>query len=214
MAGAKVNQKAQYPRLTVVLAAVVWIAGCSGERDTAGPDPDASMTPMRAHDPVAQPPAGAPNAALQFQAPADWAAETPASSMRRAQYRLPRVGGDPEDAELVVFFFQGEGGSVEANIERWIAQFARPDGGPPSDAARTERRQVNGIPVTIVEVSGTYMASSGPMLSEVQAKPQFRMLAAVAEAAGGPWFFKLTGPQKTIARWEESFYTFLDTFRQ
>ncbi|MFH1572710.1 MAG: hypothetical protein ABIG68_01935 [Acidobacteriota bacterium] len=214
MAGVKVNQKAQYPRLTAILAAVVWIAGCSGNREAAAPDPAASLAPMRAHDPAARPAAGAPNAPLQFSAPADWVAETPASSMRQAQYRLPRVVGDLEDAELVVFFFQGQGGSVEANIERWIAQFARPDGSPPSDAARTERHQVNGIPITIVEVSGTYMASSGPMLSEVQAKPQFRMLAAVAEAAGGPWFFKLTGPEKTIARWEKSFFTFLDTLRQ
>jgi hypothetical protein len=37
------------------------------------------------------------------------------------------------------------------------------------------------------------------------------MLAAVAEAGSGPWFFKLTGPARTVARWEPAFESFLDT---
>jgi hypothetical protein len=52
------------------------------------------------------------------------------------------------------------------------------------------------------------------MLAETQKKPGFRMLAAVAETKGGPWFFKLTGPAKTIAKWEKSFYAFLETFKE
>jgi hypothetical protein len=134
--------------------------------------------------------------------------------MRQAQFRLPRVDGDPEDAELVVFYFQGSGGGVQANIDRWIGQFKKPDGSPAADQARTSRRETNGIQLTIVDVSGTYMSSSGPMLSEVQDKPGFRMLGAVAEAGSGPWFFKLTGPAKTVARWEPQFHSFLDTVRQ
>ena len=69
--------------------------------------------------------------------------------MRKAQYRLPRVEGDPEDAELVVFYFQGSGGAPQANIDRWIGQFTRPDGSPIGDAARTTNRQANGLPLTI-----------------------------------------------------------------
>jgi hypothetical protein len=39
------------------------------------------------------------------------------------------------------------------------------------------------------------------------------MLAAVAETASGPWFFKLTGPAKTVARWQSGFSAFLDTIK-
>jgi len=51
------------------------------------------------------------------------------------------------------------------------------------------------------------------MLAETKAKPNFRMLAAVAEAPSGPWFFKLTGPAKTVGKWESGYQSFLDTIQ-
>jgi hypothetical protein len=150
---------------------------------------------------------------LKFTPPAEWLSEKPSSSMRQAQYRLPRVEGDPEDGEVVVFYFQGQGGGVQANIDRWIGQFQKADGSPANDA-RTTKREIHGVPLTLVDVSGTYLASMGPMLSEVKAKPGFRMVAAVAESAAGPWFFRMTGPEKTVARWEPSFQAFLGSIQQ
>jgi hypothetical protein len=39
--------------------------------------------------------------------------------MRVAQYQLPAAEGDTEAASLVVFYFgAGEGGSVQANLDR------------------------------------------------------------------------------------------------
>jgi len=152
--------------------------------------------------------------ALKFTAPAGWVSETPSSAMRKAQYRLPRVEGDPEDGELGVFYFRGGGGGVQANIDRWISQFSKADGSPATDIAKVTKRQSHGMPLTIVEVSGTYMSAMGPMLAEKKTKPNFRMLAAVAEVSGGAWFFKLTGPSKTIDQWEKSFYAFLDTIQE
>ena len=46
--------------------------------------------------------------------------------MRVAQYGLPGPAGE---ATLGIFFFgPGQGGSVEANIERWFGQFKQEDG--------------------------------------------------------------------------------------
>ena len=78
-------------------------------------------------------PAQASAAGLRFEAPSTWISETPSSSMRLAQYRLPGLEGDPEDAELAVFYFGGQGGSVQANVDRWIGQFSNPDGSPVTD---------------------------------------------------------------------------------
>jgi hypothetical protein len=185
----------------VVLMVVTGVlAGCSEAREGAG---SAAIKPVAAHD---------SSSPLKFTAPAEWTAETPSSAMRKAQYSLARVEGDPEDAKMVVFFFEGQGGSVQANIDRWIGQFTKADGSPATDVARVSKNESHGIPLTIVDVSGTYKESMGPMNAGTP-KSTFRMLAAVAETGSGPWFFKLTGPAKTVAKWEPSFHTFLGTIQ-
>ena len=66
---------------------------------------------------------------LRFKAPPEWIVEKPSSAMRLAQYKLPKVDGDSEDASLVLYFFgENQGGSVQANLERWVSQFEQPDG--------------------------------------------------------------------------------------
>ncbi len=196
--------------IVMVCAAItLWFAGCDRrtEENQAGKDGE-SLKPAAAHAPAET------GLALKFTAPADWISETPTSSMRKAQYRLPRVAGDPEDAEMVVFYFQGGGGGVQANIDRWIGQFTKADGSPADDVAKTSHKVSHGIPITTVDVTGTYVAGMGSMTTDSKGKPNFRMLGAVAESNSGPWFFKLTGPVKTVTKWEPSFEGFLDTFQQ
>lgn len=202
-------------RLTPALAAVALtflLAGCSGKQE---PGPQAergpALEPGSAHSGMPASPHG--SGVLKWTAPPEWVQETPTSSMRKAQYRLPRAAGDAEDAELAIFYFEGSGGSVQANIDRWIGQFRKADGTPAGDIAKTTHRQSRAIPITIVDVSGTYLAGGMSMPGNKSEKPGFRMLAAVAEAGSGPWFFKLTGPAKTVARWEPAFESFLDTLQ-
>ena len=189
-----------------IISMALAIAGCSTRSDSA-----LKLIQGRATAQPSSPGASGTSGgrALKFTAPADWLPETPTSSMRRAQYRLARVAGDPEDGELAVFFFEGQGGSVQMNLDRWIGQFQTPQG--TRAKGQVSRRQVHGLSVTIVDVSGTYLQSSGPMMSPTGTKPGFRMLAAVAETPDGPWFFKLTGPAKTVMKWAPSFQSFLDT---
>lgn len=185
------------------LAAVLFLVGCSRN--------EAQTEEERRADPPAS--SSRPGAELKFSAPPGWIPETPSSRMRQAQYSLPRAEGDPEDAEVAVFFFPGQGGSVRANIDRWIGQFSQEDGSPATEVAEVTRRESSGIPLTVVDISGTYRGSGGPMMAPAEPKPNFRMLSAVAETANGPWFFKLTGPAETVAKWEASFHSFLDTLQ-
>ena len=67
---------------------------------------------------------------LRYETPTEWTESPSRSPMRVTQFILPRVPGDPEDAELVVFYFGGAGGSVDANLQRWIGQMEQPDGRP------------------------------------------------------------------------------------
>ena len=149
---------------------------------------------------------------IKAKVPTEWTEQTPSSSMRKAQYALPKVSGDGEDGELAVFYFgQGQGGSVEANIERWIGQISQPDGSSSKDKAKTNKKEIGGMAVTLVDVSGTYSAG---MMSNAPPRQAYRMLAAVAETTDGPWFFKLTGPEKTIAKWSSGFDQFIASFKR
>ena len=148
-------------------------------------------------------------AGLTFTAPAGWKTVPTSSSMRVAQYTLPRASGDAQDAELVVYYFGGSGGTVEANIERWVGQMQQPDGRPSSAVAKRQSRTINGLKVTLVDVPGTYVAEMTPGAAARHNSPNFHLRAAVIETTNGPYFIKLTGPSKTVAASEKAFESFL-----
>jgi hypothetical protein len=152
-------------------------------------------------------------AGLTFSAPPEWKSVPTSSSMRVAQFALPRAPGDPQDAELVIYYFGGSGGTVDANIQRWIGQMEQPDGRPSSAVAKQSRRTINGLAATLVDVSGTYVAEMRPGSTERHDSPNFRLRAAVIETANGPYFIKLTGPASTVAAHEENFEQFLSSLK-
>src|SRR5271166_1538547 len=61
---------------------------------------------------------------LKSRTPANWKMQAPSNKLRAYQFQVPRVDGDKEDAELVVFYFgPGSGGSTADNLKRWKGQF-------------------------------------------------------------------------------------------
>ena len=152
---------------------------------------------------------GALPSTLTYDAPAAWKVRPPASSMRVAEFVIPRAEGDQDDADVIIYFFGGGGGSVDANIQRWIGQFERTPGSEPQRSAFV----VNGLKVTTVDVSGRYVAEVRPGATERHNKPNFRMRAAVVETPGGPYFVKFTGPAATVGRGMAAFDAFLKTLR-
>ena len=160
-------------------------------------------------------PAGASGnsvAGITWTAPSSWQVRGPAP-MRVATYAIPPAGGDSEPGELAVFFFgSGQGGDVQANLQRWYGQIEQPDGKPSAQVARTGERTVNGVKVTTVAVDGTYLAATRPMSQEKTKKPDYRLLGAIAEAPEGAVFFKLTAPKKTAEA--AGFEAFVGTIRK
>lgn len=148
-------------------------------------------------------------AGITFTAAEGWKPVTTTSSMRVAQFTLPRAAGDTADAELVVYYFGGSGGTIDANIERWVGQMQQPDGKPSSALSRRQSRAINGLNVTLVDVSGTYVAEVTPGSPQRHNSPNFRLRAAVIETSNGPYFIKLTGPAKTIGAAEKAYEQFL-----
>jgi hypothetical protein len=152
--------------------------------------------------------------ALKFDVPAGWVTKPPASSMRVAEFALPKVAGDAEDAAVGVFFFGGQGGSVQANLDRWISQMTQPDGRSSKEAAKTATLQTqSGLKVTVIDLPGTYVAELAPGSTERFNKPGFHLRAAVVETSEGNYFVKVTGPAKTVAKWRDSIDAFLKSLR-
>jgi hypothetical protein len=143
---------------------------------------------------------------IDFSVPASWQNEQPANNMRVAQALIPGPGGP---GNLVVFYFgPGGGGGVEANIQRWIDQMDVAAGSNPAP----ETFEANGYRVTWIDVGGTLKPSTmgtGPTTEQ----PGSRLLGAVVEGPGGPWFFKVTGPDSTISAERDNFLTMLKSVR-
>lgn len=151
-------------------------------------------------------------AGLSFTVPDGWRQSVASSPMRVAEFTLPRATGDAEDAQLIVYYFGGQGGSADANIKRWVAQMQQPDGKPIADAKRASRT-VNGLTVTLVDVAGTYVAETSPGAAGHHDKPRFRLRAGVVDTPNGPYFIKLTGPEKTVTKWDHAYEQFVGSFR-
>ncbi|HED63932.1 MAG TPA: hypothetical protein ENJ09_00090 [Planctomycetes bacterium] len=126
---------------------------------------------------------------MHFELPEGWVAETPANSMRAAQFRIP--GGD--GTSLVIFFFGvGGGGGVEANMDRWVGQVTQPDGGDSKAVAKRTDEERGAIRLHHLDVTGNYGGMGG------ETHTNWRLLGTVVECDGGPYFFKLTGPAESV----------------
>jgi hypothetical protein len=144
--------------------------------------------------------------ALNFELPSAWELLEPSSSKRIAQASIP---GEAGSGELAVFHFgAGQGGSVEANIDRWIEQMELRSGESP----QRDVFQVGNFTVTWVDAAGTLKASSMGM-GPASAQENYRLLGAVVEGPNGPWFFKATGPQQTLGSERPAFLAMLRTVR-
>jgi hypothetical protein len=173
------------------------------------PAKEAPEAPAKEPAPVAAREAGA---ALAFATPNGWIAVTPSSSMRKAQFRVPKSEGDAEDAECVVYYFgAGGGGGVESNLERWCSQFEQTDGRESSAVLVRSERQVGGMAVHEAELSGTYVAETAPGSGVHLNKPGFAMRGAIIESDHGAYYAKLVGPAATVARQADAFRGLVDS---
>jgi hypothetical protein len=156
---------------------------------------------------------GAVAGAPQWVVPRGWQETTPSSAMRRAQYRLPASAGDTEDGECVVFYFgAGQGGDATSNIARWTSMVTDPDGSPAP--AITGEMQVGDRKIVRLRTTGTYQPAAMGMGGPPPApKSNWMMLGAVVPGGDANWFFRCTGPRKTITTQEPAFDALLKSIR-
>ncbi len=205
------------PSLLLLPLLTFTLIACSPEdsAQTAAPAPAASA-PQDAAPAMPAPADSATDsvAGLTWTVPAGWEMQAQ-RPMRAATYTTPAAEGDGEPGEVAVFYFgPQQGGTVDANVDRWFNQFDQDDGRPTSEVAERETIEVNGMPVTVVRASGTYNAAAGPMAPRADLRPGYRLTGAIVDGPEGAVFFKFTGPDRTVLEQEAHFERLVDSIQR
>jgi hypothetical protein len=182
--------------------------GCAPAAPPASSDPPVPVagrveTPSPSAESAAAPDAAtvAEIGGFRLRVPPGWrqAELTPAQQgFIDARFDVPQYGDD------VKLTLSTTGGGVEANIERWIDQFQLPEGTAPV----RESLDVDGIPVTWVELSGEFQG----MGQAPQAG--WRMLAAAFDGEPRDFYLKLTGPEAALTELHGEFREFVVSARR
>lgn len=125
-------------------------------------------------------------------APATWKVTPPRSQMLEHELQVPAPeGAVAAPGRLTIM---AAGGSIDANISRWVGQFQATE-----EEAKVEKETVAGMSVTLFDHAGTYMESMGGPFGPKTPREDYRMLAAIIETGvAGNYFIKLSGPAETL----------------
>lgn len=129
---------------------------------------------------------------LVMMKPSSWVWTAPTMQFRALQYSVPAVGTEAPAAELVFsVFVAGDGGPVDANLDRWAGQFRGPDG-QAAPAKRSKSTQGE-FTISRIESVGSYMG-----MGQAAPRPDQMQLGAIIEASGRNVFAKLVGSTATV----------------
>jgi hypothetical protein len=126
---------------------------------------------------------------LSFTAPSEWTKVNPTSPMRKAEFSITK---DSKTARIVFFYFgKDQGGTNQANIDRWQAQF------------ENDRRNIQyqiikdkNHPITYFYIEGTFL--DGMPGQPAVSKPNYALLGAIVEHSQGNVYVKMTGDQSLV----------------
>lgn len=165
-------------------------------RERFGMRDDAGGGPMAAQ-------AGAPESLFDYQIPPGWQ-PAPTSSMRLVNFVVPNeTGGEPAEAYVTVL--GGDGGGVEANVNRWRQQMGQ-DPLSPDEIAQLPTIELLGRDALYLHVDGAYTGMRGETNIE-----DASMLGAIFIAGGRAVFVKMTGPSDLVHQEEEHFKRFVNS---
>jgi len=138
-------------------------------------------------------------------APDEWVRVSASSMFLIAEFTLTRAEGDARDGRLTV---STAGGTIDNNLERWKGQF----GGTPASESQ-ETLDVGGVQVVLVDYTGTFNDSMGPMLGGGEPRTGYRMIGAIIPLGEKLFFVKGYGPEKTVAAHADLIRAFVQSLK-
>jgi hypothetical protein len=150
--------------------------------------------------------------ALKMTVPASWKTVEPRSRIIEHEFQAPKEGDTVSRITIMA-----AGGSIDANVERWLGQFTQPDGKATKDVAKVEKKKVGDYEVTMVDITGTMSESmgGGPFAPGKTVKREgYRMLGAIIDTKDkGLQFIKLTGAAELVEQQKKDFTDFIESVK-
>ena len=148
---------------------------------------------------------------LKMTAPANWVRKNPTVRIVEHEFSIPKTGDDENDGRFTVM---GAGGSIDANIDRWIGQFTQADGSSTKDKTKKDVRKIKEHMVHVVDISGNYKDSPRGPMGPTVTREGYRMLSAiVVTEKSGLVFLKFYGPKATVEANEKAFNEMLQSLQ-
>lgn len=184
----------------------------SSEKSRPSSVPSAETAPVAKEEtaapktaPVAPAPA-APKLGIDWDVPEGWKEDLRPRMMRAATYNTPGSGGP---AEVSVFYFGvGQGGDVEANIERWVGQFQNVS----KESVKRSESATNGLKRFRVSIAKGDFSSGMPGQTQ-GVQSNWGMEGAIVETPSGSYYFKMFGPAASVQEQISSFEALLDSIK-
>ena len=135
---------------------------------------------------------------IKLQVPETWKRVTATSRFRVAQFQIPNPSADAESADLVVFYFGGPTGGIQANVKRWIGEFYEKD-----RKVKIASGKCHDGSYVLVDISGTWKKPEGPPVARKTIdKPGSRVigvvLSTVKKEKKDYYFIKFSGPDGLV----------------
>ncbi len=166
--------------------------------------PDATSAERFGFRPAGQssPGGSRPQNPFRWDTPGQWS-ESPPTSMRVANLTF----GESGEGECYLTAMPGDGGGVEANLNRWRTQMGQP---PLSETEieKLPRKTLLMQPVPFIEIDGDFT----PMGAS-EALKDYRMLGVILSFDRFTLFVKMVGPRDVVESEEENFDTFCRSVR-
>jgi hypothetical protein len=90
-----------------------------------------------------------------------------------------------------------------------------PEGKTIDDVSKIEKMKIGDGDSVYVDIQGTYKFRPTPRSpdSEVQLKPDYRLLEGILQTSNGPYYVRLIGPSKTVEQHKKDFDDWLKAFK-
>jgi hypothetical protein len=183
--------------LSITLAICLLLVSINGSSAQDKPDPGITLAEGK----------------VVLKTPKEWVRKKPSNRIVEHEFETPPVEGDKLPGRITAM---GAGGTVQANIDRWIGQFAQPDGKSTKDKTTVQKLKVNGQEVHYVDIPGIYKDSPGGPFSGTPAvmRENYRMLGAIiVTEKSGNYFVKYYGPKATVTANEKLFKEMVDSLQ-
>ncbi|MFT3870599.1 MAG: hypothetical protein QM715_19285 [Nibricoccus sp.] len=139
------------------------------------------------------PPPPASDNPLVWTAPAGWTAK-PLGQMRKGSYTVPGSAGD---ADLSVTMLSAKANPLLENINRWRRQIGLAPLAETDLSAQTTALAVGDLKITMIDYANNAN----------------RVLGGILYLGDEAWFFKLSGPEATVASQKPAFVEFLKSVK-